>query len=156
LEESIIRTGIADGSTEITDRVIETVRQHSAELADFLVSERDDGKDLCGALGDLRNLFGLKEGPREASIPFVSVLAGVLSAAEVVKLCLRENGVPDVPVLDNTIEFDLARNYARREDVSASYPAHTDCKFCIRRREEIQDIYAFKHGLHAAQVNCIP
>ena len=147
LPESVLRTGIADGSTEISDAIIENVSKHSAELAAFLVKARDGGQDLCGALGDLRNLFGLKEGPREASIPFVSTLAGVLAAAEVVKLAMRETGVPDVPILDNTVEFDLARDYSRRANASGSFPAHKDCKFCIARFDEVREIYASKHGL---------
>ncbi len=147
LPESIIRTGIADGSTEISDSVIETVRQHSNEVAKFLEEARDEGKDLCGALGDLRDQFGLRDGPREASIPFVSVLAGVISAAEVAKLVMRASGIPHVPVLDNVVEFDLARDYSRRTHVSGSYPAHTDCQFCMARSDEVRDIYSAKHGL---------
>jgi hypothetical protein len=150
LPESVIRTGVAKGSTEITDSIIEQVRQHSAELAEFLLRSRQEGKDLCGALGDLRSLFGLKVGPREASIPFVSVLAGVLAAAEVVKLRMFESGVADVPLLDNAVELDLARDYARRARVSASYPAHTDCKFCVARKEEVRDVYGSKHELNEA------
>jgi hypothetical protein len=46
-------------------------------------------------------------------VPFVSNLACVLAAAEVVKLLLRAGGVADVPVLDNVLEVDPARDYSR-------------------------------------------
>ena len=80
-------------------------------------------------------------GPLEASVPFVSNLAGVLAAAEVVKLLLRDDGAQDVPVLDNVLEIDLARNYSRHARLRFVEPPRSDCALCQTRAEVVADVY---------------
>lgn len=145
LSAAIITTGMAEGSMEITDDVVAIVRAKAPPMADRLSSARDQGMDLCGALGDLRATFGVQDGPQEASIPFVSALAGILAAAEVIKLHLRRDGIQGVPVLDNMIQMDLSRDYSRHAHVSEAYPATANCVFCQERREDVRSLYSAKH-----------
>jgi hypothetical protein len=108
---------------------------------------RDEGQDLCGALGDLRTHFGTVHGPREASVPFVSNLAGVLASAEVVKLLLRAAGAPNVPVLDNVLEIDIGRSYARHARLAFREPRRSDCALCHDRADVVARLY--EHRRHA-------
>lgn len=118
LSPEVIQTGMADGSMVITSAIIDQVRVYAPDMAALLVAAAERGKDLCGALGDLRATFGIREGPQEASVPFVSALAGVLAAAEIVKLDLRRQGLLAAPILDNGLELDLARDYSRHNVLS--------------------------------------
>lgn len=141
LTEAELASGRVGGETVITDEVIERVAARSADAAAALKRAREDGQDLCGALGDLRAQLGTVRGPREASIPFVSNLAGVLAAAEVIKLLLRAGGVPDVPVLDNVLEIDLARNYGRHARLAFLEPPRSDCAVCQERADHVAQVY---------------
>jgi hypothetical protein len=141
LPETVIATGMIDGAMVITDALIGRVRQHHPGMAQMLVTAREEGRDLCGALGDLRAQFGLSQGPREASVPFVSALGGVLAAAEVVKLLLKRSGVPNVPVLENVVELDLARDYARHATVAFREPATENCALCQERADDIRAVH---------------
>ncbi len=137
LTEAELATGRVAGETAITEEVIGRVTARSAEAGAALRRARDEGQDLCGALGDLRGQLGTVRGPRDASIPFVSNLAGVLAAAEVVKLLLRAAGVHDVPVLENVLEIDLTRNYSRHERLAFFEPPRSDCALCQARSEAV-------------------
>jgi hypothetical protein len=150
-EEAVVR-GIANGTHEISNALIQLVRRKNPEMAACLVEARGQGLDLCGALGDLRNRFGMQEGPRDASVPFVSVLAGVLAAAEVTKLVMRRTGMGDVPVLDNVAEFDLGRDYSRRERIAGDWPATANCEFCQRRGDDVRAVYHWKHSTITAHL----
>lgn len=146
LAPEVVATGKVNGSMAITDGLIAQVRARAPEMGAMLVAAREDGRDLCGALGDLRVRFGTREGPREASVPFVSVLAGVLCAAEVVKLQLKEADYGAVPILGNVVELDLARDYARHKTVSFREPAVSDCALCQDRASEVHELYRRRHG----------
>jgi hypothetical protein len=89
-------------------------------------------------------------GPREASIPFVSNLAGVLAAAEVIKLLLRAAGVLHVSVLDNVLEIDLARNYGRHERLAFLEPPRSDCALCQERADVVAHVYDRAEGARPA------
>jgi molybdopterin/thiamine biosynthesis adenylyltransferase len=142
LTEVELSAGRVDGMMTITDALLERVGSRSKDAARFLAEARDRGQDLCGALGDLRSHFGSLSGPQEASVPFVSNLAGVLAAIEVVKEVLRHRGSAEVPALDNVLEIDLGRNYARHEKVSFREPPHGGCAHCQQRAELIATVLA--------------
>lgn len=141
LTEAELASGQVSGATAITDEVIARVAERSSVAAAALRQARKDGRDLCGALGDIRAQLGTVRGPREASIPFVSNLAGVLAAAEVVKLLLRAAGAPNIPVLDNVLEIDLARNYGRHAQLAFLEPPRSDCELCQKRVESVAGVY---------------
>src|SRR5262249_42595619 len=127
LTEAEVASGQVGGGTTITDEVIARVSMRSPNAAATLRRARADGQDLCGALGDLRAQLGTIRGPSEVSVPFVSNLGGVLAAAEVVKLLLRAAGHPDIPVLDNVFQVDLARDYSRHDHLAYREPPRADC-----------------------------
>ncbi len=149
LAEEVIESARVDGSMEITDGVIDVVAARNTEMAAVLRQAKEHGQDLCGGLGDLRQRFGIAAGPNEASVSFVSVLAGTLAAAETVKLLLRDR-VDEVPVLDNVFSIDLARNYARHDSLAFREPARTDCALCRARQESVRALYETFHGLKAS------
>jgi molybdopterin/thiamine biosynthesis adenylyltransferase len=150
LPEAVIESARFNESMEITDAVINIVGAHNTEMAAVLRLAKEQGQDLCGALGDLRRRFGILEGPNEASVSFVSVLAGVLAAAEITKLLLRREYAETVPVLDNVFSVDLAMNYARHETLSFREPARTDCMLCRARQTSVRMLYERFHGLMAS------
>jgi len=139
LSQSEIQSGEVNDSMEITEALIARVRKSSPEAAESLQEAMDVGIDLCGALGDIRSRFGTVNAPQEASVPFVSNLAGVLAAAEVVKLLVAEEE-PDTPVLANVLELDLACDYARHDHVSYREPPRASCQFCQGRAEMIDAV----------------
>lgn len=135
-----VESGRVDGTMTITDGVLERVATASDASAAILREARDAGKDLCGALGDLRRALGTIKGPREASVPFVSNLAGVLASAEVVKRLLRGEGI-DAPVLDNVLQIDLARDYSRHVSLAFGEPPRSDCSLCQARAELVAMVF---------------
>lgn len=142
LTEHEIASGKVAGDSMISDEVISRVAACSAEAATVLGTARSEGRDLCGALGELRAQLGTVSGPREASVPFVSNLAGVLAAAEVVKLLMRAAGTQDVPVLENIVEIDLARDYSRNSRLAFREPPRSDCALCQERLQAVTRHYA--------------
>jgi molybdopterin/thiamine biosynthesis adenylyltransferase len=142
LTEDEIISGRIAGDVAITDEIIARVAARSEEAAAVLRRAKDAGQDLCGALGDLRRLLGTVTGPREASVPFVSSLAGVLAAAEIVKLLMRAAGEEYVPVLDNVLQVDLARDYSRHNRLSFREPPRSDCSLCQERGDVIAQVLA--------------
>jgi molybdopterin/thiamine biosynthesis adenylyltransferase len=142
LSEEEIASGSVGGTLAISDEVIARVAARSAEVAAILRRARDTGQDLCGALGDLRADMGTISGPQEASVPFVSNLAGILAAAEVVKLLLRTRGLADVPLLDNVLQIDLARDYSRHARLAFQEPPRSDCGLCQGRAELVTHMVA--------------
>lgn len=146
LTEDEITTGQVGVDVAITDEIIERVAARSEEAAAILRRARGTGQDLCGALGDLRSLLGTVTGPREASVPFVSNLAGVLAAAEVVKLVMRAAGNENVPVLDNVLQLDMARDYSRHARLSFPEPPRSDCSLCQKRAELVAQVLAKRVG----------
>lgn len=142
LTEEEIASGRVHGTMAISDDVIARVAARSEDVATILRRAREAGQDLCGALGDLRAELGTISGPREASVPFVSNLAGVLAAAEVVKLLVRADGVADVPVLDNVLEIDLARDYSRHAQIAFLEPPRSDCALCQARGDLVARVMA--------------
>lgn len=140
LTEDEIISGQVGGVAVITDEVVARVAARSEDAAAHLRRAGDAGQDLCGALGDLRSLLGTVEGPREASVPFVSNLAGVLAAAEVVKILLSMSGAANVPVLDNVLQLDLARDYGRHDRLSYREPRRADCALCVRRADVVAHV----------------
>lgn len=117
----------------------------SNEIAEITAKAREERRDECGAIADLRATFSVQDGPCEASAPFVSVLAGVLAAAEVVKVQLSAQAFPDVPVLSNMMELDLVRDYSRHVHLSFLYPPLKDCGLCQDRRQLVNSIYIRKY-----------
>lgn len=141
LTEEEIAFGQVAGNTAITAEVLERVSARSPEAAALLRRARDSGMDLCGALGDMRAQLGTVQGPREAAVPFVSNLAGVLAAAEVTKRLLSASGTSDVPLLDNVLTIDLARDYSRHEQLSYAEPPLHGCMLCEERAELVARVY---------------
>lgn len=139
LSEVDVASGTFGGQMNITDELIERVAAKSEQAAEVLREARNRGHDLCGALGDLRTDLGTISGPREASVPFVSNLAGVLAAAEVVKELLRQAGT-EAPELDNVLELDLLRDYSRNAKLSFREPPREDCAFCQARQSSIESV----------------
>ena len=146
LDQTVITGGRFGDCTGITDALLEKLRQTSRDIEGAFRRMRSDGLDLCGAIGDLRTRFGVSYAPREASVPFVSVLAGVLASAEVVKLLLMRQGVRGVPVLDNVLVMDLAVNYARNESLAFRELPRADCPLCRGRDELVRRRYAREHA----------
>lgn len=142
LTEEEITSGQVRGDVAITDEIIARVAARSPEAAAVLQRAREAGQDLCGALGDIRSLLGTVTGPREASVPFVSNLAGVLAAAEVVKVLMRNAGDQNVPMLDNVLQLDLARDYSRHDRLSFVEPPRSDCGLCQARAELVAHVRA--------------
>jgi molybdopterin/thiamine biosynthesis adenylyltransferase len=140
LSEEEIAAGRIDGSVNVTDELINRVAQLSVPAAESLRRSRNSGHDLCGALGDLRATLGTIVGPNEAAIPFVSNLAGVLAAAEAIKHLLRASGMDNVPMLDNVIAMDLARDYGRHTRLSFCEPPRSDCSLCQARADIVADV----------------
>lgn len=140
LTEAEIASGRVDNTMAVTDEIIARVSVRSSAAAEVLRRARDAGQDLCGAIGNLRARLGTIVGPLEASVPFVSNLAGILAAAEVVKLLLRAAGIADVPVLDNVIEMDLARDYSRHASLAYAEPPRSDCALCQERADIIANL----------------
>jgi molybdopterin/thiamine biosynthesis adenylyltransferase len=147
LTEEEITSGQVGGDVAITDDIIARVAARSPEAAAVLRHARDAGQDLCGALGDLRSLLGTVTGPREASVPFVSNFAGVLAAAEVVKLLVRDAGDENVPVLDNVLQLDLARDYSRHDRLAFLEPPRADCALCQARGDLVAQVRATRAAL---------
>jgi hypothetical protein len=145
LSTNEVAGGQIAGSSEITVELIAKIDLVSRAAADFLRTAAAEGADLCGALGDLRTRMGTIAGPTEASIPFVSNLAGILASAEVLKLKLRQGGV-DAPVLDNVIQIDLARDYGRNDHVSFAEPPRHDCQLCQVRAAAIDLVRKGREG----------
>lgn len=145
LEVAVITSGRFDGKMEITDGVIAAAAARDPRIAASLERSRDEGHDLCGALGDLRTSFGLEEGPNEASVPFVSVLAGVLAAVEVMKIQLHRAGA-GVPILDNVLQLDLARDYSRSPTLAFLEPPRGDCALCQDRADDVRHAYFNRNG----------
>jgi hypothetical protein len=144
LNEEEIATGRVGGSMEITDALIARVAARSTGAAEVLRRARDGGQDVCGALGNLRAELGDTIGPQEASVPFVSNLAGVLAAAEVVKQLMRAAGAENVPELDNVLQIDIGRDYSRPERLSFAEPPRADCSLCVDRAEAVSEVLARK------------
>ncbi|WP_310571220.1 ThiF family adenylyltransferase [Gemmatimonas sp.] len=150
LSEAEITAGVVGGEAVISDALIALVTAVSPPAGALLERAREAGHDLCGALGDLRGALGPVRGPQEASVPFVSNLAGVLAAAEVVKSLLRASGVSDVPVLDNVLVIDLAHNYARHAHLAFCEPPRGDCTLCQQRGDAVSEVYARRRSQSGA------
>jgi molybdopterin/thiamine biosynthesis adenylyltransferase len=145
IENRVVTSGQFEGSQVITDQLIGRVRATNGMAAAFLEEARAVGKDLCGALGEFRQQYGVAEAPEEPSVPFVSAFAGVQAAAEVVKLGLRDRGV-DAPVLGNVLEIDLARDYARHSRLSFVQARLSDCPLCVQREDQVRLLYRKRWG----------
>jgi hypothetical protein len=106
------------------DDVRRAASEHQANL------ERNVGKPICSVLGELERISQAADRPPRAAVSFVSMLAGVLQAAELLKYCL---GLPSTLV---TI-FDVDAGMPLDRSVLQAVRPRPTC-YCTQRADVVQ------------------
>ena len=115
------------------DDVHHAPREHRSTL------ERHVGSSICSVLSELERTSQAPDRPPQVAVSFVSMLAGVLQAAELVKYCLRApSHLTTFFDIDSGMPLDRALMQAARPRSTCYCTVRADS---IRRyREHVRDL----------------
>ena len=140
LDEATIMSSAWRGDRGISGEFLAHVAAVAPSATEVFVSAKAAGQDLCGALGEFRERFGLRIAPREPALPFVSAFAGFMAAAAAVRHVAADAGIA-LPPVHNRLLIDLARR-GIRNPLSRPEGANPSCPFCQARQSLVRHLFA--------------
>jgi hypothetical protein len=130
-------------SSCITDAIVDQLRRTNPMAAQLFSEAAQQGRDVCGALGEFRRRLAITKAPQEPSIGFASLFAGVNAAATAVMALLAAGGLGVPTATADRIQVDLLRLYTRLPVTQRQEPVG-DCRFCVQRRSVVQRVWRAK------------
>ena len=140
LDEDTVSRSEWHGDRGISEEFLAHVNAVAPSATEVFAAARAAGQDLCGALGQFREQFGLRIAPREPALPFVSAFAGFMAAAAAVRQVAADAGLGIAPVSKRLL-LDMARR-GTRNPLSRAEAANPTCSFCHARKPLVRSLFA--------------